>query len=68
MVSCITATDDYPLSIANAQKKKLQNMDNIINEYIRILSCYRDDLDAVLRFYSSVQYIVSSPRLNTFEG
>lgn len=68
VISCIVATDDYPISVANSQKKKLQNMDNTVNEYIRILTCYRDDLDAVLRFYGSVQYIVSSPRLNGYEG
>ena len=67
VINCIVATDEYPITVANAQKKKLQSMDNNINEYVRILTCYRDNLDAVLRFYSSVQYIVSSPRLNMYE-
>lgn len=63
LVKSFKVTGDFPLSIANMYRARIDDIQSKLHDYNKMLSYEKDSIDAALRFYSSAQYILSSPRL-----
>lgn len=59
---------DFVLSIRTKLKDKIDYMATDLKELQKALLEHRMSLEAQLRYYSSVQYILGSPRLSSWEG
>jgi hypothetical protein len=57
----------YPTSLVSKYNAVIDEISERIGIITRKLNVYKSGIENQLRFYQSVQYIMSSPRLNSYE-
>ena len=56
---------DLPGTLSSRYRAQIEHQENILQDLINGLLQKKEGIDSMVRFYSSVQYILGSPRLDT---
>lgn len=67
LTKTMRADTETPRSLIQAPQAELEHSFKVLEDVIQALTAKKEGVDSLVRFYSSAQYILGSPRLDGLE-